>query len=158
MFPPFPPNSRVTFFIVSAAFFWINFPALVEPVNETISISEWPEIWFPTTSPLPLTKLKTPGGKPASSIISANKMPDIGAISEGFNIIVQPAANAGITFNTIWFIGKFQGVINPHTPIGSYLMWLLDLGSNWCSKLKSFKIFIVFFEISAPIFVWVSEA
>ena len=49
-------------------------------------------------------------------------MPDIGAISEGFNIIVQPAANAGITFNTIWFIGKFQGVINPHTPIGSYLM------------------------------------
>ena len=46
-------------------------------------------------------KLKTPAGKPASCIISANNIPESGAISEGFNIIVHPVANAGITFSAI---------------------------------------------------------
>ena len=88
-------------------------------------------------------------------IVSRSEVRKIKSIEK---IIKKEFTKKGITFNTIWFIGKFQGVINPHTPIGSYLMWLLDLESKWCSKLKSFKIFIVFFEISAPIFVWVSEA
>ena len=34
-------------------------------------------------------------------LISEKIIPDIGAISEGFNIIVQPVASAGITFNVI---------------------------------------------------------
>ena len=45
--------------------------------------------------------LNTPGGNPASSIISAKSIPDNGAISEGFSIIVQPLARAGITFKVI---------------------------------------------------------
>ena len=44
---------------------------------------------------------------------------DKGAISDGLSIIVQPVAKAGITLSAIWFIGQFQGVINPQTPIGS---------------------------------------
>ena len=84
-----------------------------------MSISGWPEICDPTPAPSPFTKLKTPAGKPASCIISANNKPDKGAISDGFKIIVHPVAKAGITFKAIWLIGQFQGVIKPQTPIGS---------------------------------------
>ena len=114
-----PPSSRHTLLIVSAAFFEINRPALVEPVKETISMSGWLEICDPTPTPSPLTKLNTPFGKPTSSIISANNIPEIGAISDGFKIIVQPVAKAGTTLRAIWFIGQFHGVISPQTPIGS---------------------------------------
>jgi acyl-CoA reductase-like NAD-dependent aldehyde dehydrogenase len=37
--PPFPPSSKQTLLIVSAAFLEISLPARVEPVKETISIS-----------------------------------------------------------------------------------------------------------------------
>ena len=97
----------------------ISFPALVDPVKEIISISGWPDICVPTPAPSPLTKLKTPFGKPASSIISANNIGEIGAISGGLRIIVHPVAKAGITFNTIWLIGQFQGAIKPQIPTGS---------------------------------------
>ena len=82
-------------------------------------MSGWLEISVPTPTPSPFTKLNTPGGNPASSIISANSIADKGAISEGLCIIVQPVAKAGTTFNAIWFIGQFHGVIRPQTPIGS---------------------------------------
>ena len=114
-----PPNSRHTLLIVSAAFFEINLPALVEPVKEIISISGWLDIWVPTPAPSPFTRLNTPFGNLTSSIISANNIPEIGAISEGFKIIVHPVANAGTTLRAIWLIGQFQGVINPQTPMGS---------------------------------------
>ena len=55
----------------------------------------------PTVGPYPFTKLNTPGGVPASCIISVNTMALNGAISEGFNTIVQPAAIAGPTFAVI---------------------------------------------------------
>ncbi len=42
-----------------------------------------------------------------------------GATSDGFSTIVQPAAIAGATLQTIWLIGQFHGVISPTTPIGS---------------------------------------
>ena len=45
--------------------------------------------------------------------------PLIGAISLGFSTIVQPAASAGATLQTIWLSGQFHGVIRAHTPIGS---------------------------------------
>ena len=73
----------------------------------------------PTPAPSPLTKLNTPDGNPASSIISANNIPEIGAISDGLSTIVHPEAKAGTTFKAIWLIGQFHGVIKPQTPIGS---------------------------------------
>ena len=43
----------------------------------------------------------------------------LGVNSEGFRIMVQPAASAGATLQAIWFSGQFQGVIMPTTPTGS---------------------------------------
>ena len=48
-----------------------------------------------TTGPVPLTRLNTPGGQPASCIISANIKALSGDNSLGFNTTVQPAASAG---------------------------------------------------------------
>ena len=52
-------------------------------------------------------------------MISDQITASIGASSEGFRIMVQPAARAGRTLQAIWLIGQFHGVIRPHTPIGS---------------------------------------
>jgi len=89
----------------------------------------------PTPGPSPLTRLKTPGGKPASSIISASSMAESGAISVGLRMTVQPTASAGATLSMVWFIGQFHGVIRPQTPIGSYSTRSpLSLISCWNSK------------------------
>ena len=42
-----------------------------------------------------------------------------GVYSDGFSIMVQPAASAGATLQAIWFSGQFHGVIIPTTPTGS---------------------------------------
>ena len=42
-----------------------------------------------------------------------------GAISLGLSTTVQPATSAGATLSVIWLSGKFHGVIQPTTPIGS---------------------------------------
>ena len=118
-FGDFPPNSWDTLFTLVAEAFATATPPLVEPVNDIISISLWEDIASPTTFPKPLTKLNIPGGIWDSCIISAIIIAERGAISLGFRTTVQPAANAGANFDTIWFIGQFQGVINPQTPIGS---------------------------------------
>ena len=82
-------------------------------------MSGWLVKALPVNSPSPLTKLKTPEGNLASSIISASNIEDKGAISDGFNTTVQADANAGMTFKLTWFIGQFQGVIKAQTPFGS---------------------------------------
>ena len=115
-----PPSSSATRLTVSAAAFCTATPARVEPVNDIMSISGWRDMASPTVGPSPLTRLNTPAGKPASSMISANSMALSGAISDGFSTTVQPAATAGTTFSVIWFIGQFHGVIRPHTPTGSW--------------------------------------
>ena len=69
--------------------------------------------------PSPLTRLNTPAGTPASCRISANTMPDNGAISLGLSTIVHPAPSAGATLQAIWLMGQFQGVMRPQTPTGS---------------------------------------
>ena len=64
MFAPFPPSSRLTLLKSLAAFCDIKAPALVDPVNEIMFISGWLVKASPVVAPSPLTKLKTPGGKP----------------------------------------------------------------------------------------------
>ena len=94
-------------------------PARVEPVNEIMSMSGCALIAAPTSGPSPLTRLNTPFGTPASCRISAKISAEVGAISEGFRTMVQPAASAGATLQAIWLSGQFHGVIMPTTPIGS---------------------------------------
>src|SRR5699024_10445116 len=89
-----PPSSRAVFLIVLNAFFVIFLPVAPEPVNETKSISGCQLIPFPTTSPVPFTKLNTPFGTPAASNTSANIIAANGVNSDGFKTTVLPAANA----------------------------------------------------------------
>ena len=122
MLADLPPNSCATRLTVCAALRATSMPARVEPVNETMSMSGCEARAVPTVGPSPFTRLNTPGGTPAASRISANRIALNGAISEGFKIIVQPAASAGATLQAIWFMGQFHGVINPQTPTGSRMM------------------------------------
>ena len=101
MLADFPPSSWATLFTVSAAPFATAIPALVEPVNDIMSISGCDDIASPTVGPSPFTKLNTPAGTPASCKISAKIIAFIGAISVGLRTIVQPAARAGATLQDI---------------------------------------------------------
>ena len=113
-------------------------PARVEPVNDIMSIPGWADSATPTVGPSPpFTRLNTPAGAPASSSISAKMMALNGATSEGFRTIVQPAARAGATLHAIWLMGQFQGVMKPHTPAGSRMMWEVPIS---CSNSKVLKI------------------
>src|SRR5699024_7412312 len=112
----FTTSSKGTLFIVLAAISLIFCPGSPEPVKDTKSISECELMPLPTTSPVTFTKLKTPLGTPASSKISVKIIAAKGVSSEGFNTTVHPAANALASLVDVWFVGKFQGVINPHTP------------------------------------------
>ena len=62
-------------------------------------------------APSPVTTLKTPGGKPADSAISAKQSAVSGVNSAGFKMTVFPAARAGATFHETISSGKFQGMI-----------------------------------------------
>ena len=130
IFADLPPSSCATRFTVGAAFFATSIPALVDPVNDIMSIPGWDDIYDPTVGPSPFTRLKTPAGTPASCIISAKIMAFRGATSDGFSTIVQPAAKAGATLQAIWLIGQFHGVIIPTTPIGSLTIRFFPCSSS----------------------------
>src|ERR1700744_4329201 len=127
MFGDLPPNSCATRFTVSAAALATAIPARVEPVNDIMSMPGCEDIASPTGGPSPLMRLNTPLGTPASCMICAQIIASIGAISDGFRIMVQPAASAGTTLQAIWLIGQFHGVIMPTTPIGSFAMACVPL-------------------------------
>ena len=80
-------------------------PARVDPVSDTMATSGWTVSRSPTTGPVPVTRLKTPGGSPAASTISARMKALSGATSLGLTTTVQPAASAGPTLATIWCRG-----------------------------------------------------
>src|SRR5215467_9170520 len=105
-------------------------PSRVDPVNEIMSISGCSLMAAPTSGPRPLSRLNTPLGTPASCRISAKISAEVGVNSEGFRIMVQPAASAGATLHVIWFSGQFQGVIMPTTPTGSRSTTALPTGSS----------------------------
>src|SRR6188768_3179402 len=119
-----PPSSCTTRLTVVAAFCATSTPARVEPVNETMSTSGWPDIAAPTTSPVPMTRLNTPAGVPASCITCANSSAVSGDSSLGLSTTVHPAASAGATLAVIWYNGQFHGVIAAQTPIGSLRTWM----------------------------------
>ena len=122
MLADLPPSSWATRLTVSAAVFATMIPARVEPVKDIMATSGCPARYCPTVGPSPFTRLNTPLGTRTASMISANTMPLIGAISLGFSTMVHPAAIAGATLQTIWFRGQFQGVMSPATPMGSRTM------------------------------------
>ncbi len=77
----------------------------MEPVKDTASVPGSDTSASPTTGPVPVTRLKTPAGRPTASMISASTNALSGATSLGFSATVQPAASAGATFSAIWCSG-----------------------------------------------------
>src|SRR6476661_8711741 len=96
MFGDLPPSSWLTRFTVGAARLATSTPARVEPVNEIMSMPGCSLMAAPTSGPRPLIRLNTPFGTPASCRISAKISADDGVNSDGFRIMVQPAAGAGL--------------------------------------------------------------
>src|SRR5207249_141692 len=76
-----------------------------ERVNEIMSMSRCLTSASPASAPKPVTRLKTPCGRPAASIASARMKALNGATSEGLSTTVQPAASAGATLSAIWCSG-----------------------------------------------------
>src|SRR6201995_341105 len=112
-FGDLPPNSWLTRLTVGAARLATSTPAGVERVNQIMSISGCSLMAAPTSGPRPLSRLNTPFGTPASWRISAKINAEVGVNSDGFRIMVQPAASAGATLQAIWFSGQFHGGIMP---------------------------------------------
>ena len=130
-FGDLPPSSWLTRLTVLAARLATSMPARVEPVNEIMSMSGCSLMATPTSVPMPLMTLNTPFGTPASCRISAKISAEDGVNSDGFRIMVQPAASAGATLQAIWFSGQFHGVIMPTTPIASrVIIAALCISSN----------------------------
>ena len=115
----FPPISNWNFAIrdrQAVAIFW---PVPTEPVKLMASTRESSSSTAPTSEPRPMTRLKTPLGKPARIRMSASAHADPGTSSAGFITTVLPKANAGANFQAGIAMGKFQGVIKPTTPTAS---------------------------------------
>src|SRR5438552_847400 len=80
--------------------------------------SGWATRAAPASSPVPCTRLTTPGGTPAASTSSISRWAQSGESSAAFITTQLPARSAGHSFHVGMAIGKFQGVIRPTTPTG----------------------------------------
>ena len=114
-----PPISSWNFFMPSAHAAAIALPVATDPVNEIAAMSGCRISVSPTTEPRPITRLKTPGGMPDSTMICASACAVAGTRSAGLKTTQFPYARAGAIFQAGIAIGKFHGVINPTTPSGS---------------------------------------
>ncbi len=96
-------------------------PVAVEPVNATISTSGDVEITSPTRWSDEGTILMTPGGM---SVRSAMMRPILvafhGVSGAGLSTHVLPIARMGPILLRMISRGKFQGVMTPTTPTGSF--------------------------------------
>src|SRR5256886_16259569 len=90
----FPPSSRPTLNIYFAAPSYTVFPVSTPPVNESARMSGWDTRPSPTTEPVPVSMLRTPGGNPASSRTSTNLAAQSGVKEEGLRTKEQPAMSA----------------------------------------------------------------
>ena len=114
-----PPSSIAHLSTPSAAIRSRIRPTSVDPVKETIRVRRSRSI-VSTTGPGSevVTTLRTPAGRPASSISAATASAVSGVSAAGLSTIVQPAASAGAILRVAMAAGKFQGVTSTLTPTG----------------------------------------
>ena len=93
-------------------------PTAVEPVNEIMSTSGESTSASPTAGLSPQTKFSTPGGSTPSTMWQSAATPS-GSTGAGFTTTVLPHASAGAIFPAQFVIGKFDGVMQATTPMGS---------------------------------------
>ena len=79
-------------------------------------------------APEPVTKLMTPGGRPASRISEKYFQPVSGESLEGFRTTVFPATTAAEVIPARIASAKFQGGTTTPTPRGMYRSSLLSVG------------------------------
>ena len=113
-----PPSSIPTFLTVEAAWRMRILPVSVEPVKVMRRTAGCSVMTLPISDPLPVTRLRTPGGMPARSARAARASAVKGVSVAGLTTTVQPTESAGPTLRVIIAAGKFQGVIAATTPIG----------------------------------------
>ncbi len=97
----------------------ISRPVVVSPVNAILRMRGLEASGLPASAPKPLTMFTTPSGS-RSPISSMSTRMLAGVCSAGFSTTALPAASAGASFHTAIRIGKFQGMICPTTPSGSW--------------------------------------
>src|SRR5512136_86360 len=93
-------------------------------------MSGWATMPSPTTEPLPVSMLTTPGGKPASSRHSTNFAAHQGVRDEGLSTMGHPAMSAAPLFQPGMATGKFHGVIRPTGPTGMRTVMHILFGSS----------------------------
>src|SRR5579859_338636 len=89
----------------------------LDPTNDTArtrgSVRSWSTVLL-----APCTRFSTPGGIPACCVSSTMRAAVRGTLSEGFRIKVLPQAMASGNIHSGTIMGKLNGVIPTHTPIG----------------------------------------
>ena len=109
----------------------INFmPTSFEPVKTMPSMPALSTSSWPTTLPLPVTKLKTPAGKPASAVASYSFRPRNGVSVAGLNTTVLPATSAPPAGPAASASGKLNGEITAQTPCGRSTLRFSSLGPS----------------------------
>src|SRR5438477_6691078 len=116
-----PPSSSDSFFTVDAHCAISSLPVPVDPVNERLRTTGLLVSSAPMSVADPVTTLKTPLGTPARSASSASASADDGVGDAGLSTTVHPAAIAGPALRVIIASGKFHGVMQATTPIGSFV-------------------------------------
>ena len=113
--------------------FWLAYcmirrPVVVSPVKAIFAMRGLLARGLPASTPKPLTTLSTPSGR-RSPTSSTSLRIDHGVCSAGLSTTQLPAAMAGASFQTAMRMGKFQGMIWPTTPSGSW-MWYATVVSS----------------------------
>ena len=119
MFADLPPSSSATGLRLRPALAAMARPVAVPPVKPTMSMPGWLTSASPVTLPRPLTRLTTPGGRPASCITSIMRRTDNGVYSDGFSTQVLPKGMQVATRMEDSASGAFHGEMTAATPFGS---------------------------------------
>src|SRR5262249_41387307 len=106
-----PPISSWSFAMRAIAFAAMARPVDTDPVKLIAATPGWLTIVSPTTEPRPMTRLKTPAGRPEREMMSESAHAEPGTKSAGLNTTALPYASAGAIFHDGIAIGKFQGVM-----------------------------------------------
>src|ERR1700675_3561839 len=125
-----PPNSNEQCLKLFAAVVPTVRPTAVDPVSEMARTSGCSVSGAPTLDPNPLTTLMTPLGTPASTSVRTRLNVDSGVSCAGLITQVLPHTIAGSSFHDGIAMGKFHGVIIPHTPSGCRMAIANLLGSS----------------------------
>src|SRR6516164_5732691 len=125
-----PPNSSEQCLKLLAAVVPTVRPTAVEPVSEIARTSACSVRGPPTLEPKPDTTLITPLGTPASVSVRTRLKVESGVSCAGLITQALPHTIAGSSFQEGIAMGKFHGVIIPHTPTGWRTAMANLLGSS----------------------------